>query len=242
MASTVAPTSDRPAVPEPASSHPPIPPLENGDRLSRAEFERRYEAMPREVKAELVEGVVRVFKPGGIRQYGQPCMRAVAWLGQYEAGTPGVLSARNPTVRLDLDNEPQPDALLMIDPARGGQARISEDDFVEGAPELVVEVASSSVSYDLGDKLKVYRRNGVREYVVWRVQDRAVDWFVQNEGRYEPQAPDEAGLLRSRVFPGLWLDPAALLRGDLARVLEVVREGLASPGHAEFVGRLGGAP
>jgi len=131
---------------------------------------------------------------------------------------------------VDLDNEPQPDAYLMIEPERGGQARISEDDYVEGAPELVAEIASSSVSYDLGKKLNSYRRNGVREYIVWRVLDREVDWFVLHEGRYEPLPPAADGLLRSTVFPGLWLDPAALIRGDLATVLAVVQQGLTECG------------
>jgi Uma2 family endonuclease len=129
----------------------------------------------------------------------------------------------------------------MIDSGDAGQARITEDDFIEGAPELVAEIASSSVSYDLGAKLHAYRRNGVREYLVWRVLDAAFDWFVLRDGRYEPLAPDEDGILKSRAFPGLWLDPAALLGGDLARVIEKLNQGLASPEHAAFVERLRGA-
>ena len=133
-------------------------------------------------------------------------------MGNYETDTPGVEAGDNGSIRLDLDNEPQPDAFLIILPERGGQARISEDDYIEGAPELVAEVASSSASYDLGKKLNVYRRNGVREYVVWRVLDRQVDWFVNRDGRFEPMPPAADGILRSTVFPGLWLDPAALVR------------------------------
>jgi Uma2 family endonuclease len=139
---------------------------------------------------------------------------------------------------LDLDNEPQPDALLLIDPACGGQARFSPDDYIEGSPELVAEVASSSVSYDLHAKLHVYRRNGVREYVVWRVLEQAIDWFVLRAGQYERLPVDANGLLRSEVFPGLWLDAAALVRGELATVLAIVQQGLGSPEHAAFVARL----
>src|SRR5260370_11779980 len=134
----------------------------------------------------------------------------IGWLIRYEAGKPGVETADNSTTRLDLDNEPQPDAVLLIAPASGGQARISADDYSEAGPELVVEVASSSVSFDLTTKLHVYRRSGVREYVVWRVLDGAVDWFVLHHGQYEPLPLDPEGLLRSETFPGLWLDVPAL--------------------------------
>src|SRR5205814_2060530 len=87
----------------------------------------------------------------------------------------------------------------------------------------------------------VYRRNGVGEYLVWRVLDRAIDWFVLRGGQLVPLAPD-GGLLRSEVFPGLWLDPEALVRGDIAAVLAVVRRGLGSPEHAAFVRRLDPPP
>ncbi len=215
-----------------------VPELEAGDRLTRAEFERRYEAMPDLKKAELIEGVVYMPSPVRHRRHSRPNVHLCTWLGQYEAGTPGVEAGDNGSVRLDLDNEPQPDACLIIDPGLGGQARISDDDYLEGAPELVAEVASSSASYDLGVKLQVYRRNGVREYVVWRVLDRQIDWFVLREGRYESMALSAEGLYRSTVFPGLWLDPVALRNHDLARVLAVVQEGLNTAEHADFVARL----
>ncbi len=218
-----------------------VPALENGDSLTRAEFERRYEAMPELKKAELIEGVVYVGSPVRYRRHGKPHGQLMGWLAVYVAGTPGVGAGDNASIRLDLDNEPQPDAFLMFEPERDGQARISEDDYVEGAPELVAEIAASSVSYDLGKKLHVYRRSRVLEYVIWRVQDRQVDWFVLREGRYEPLAPSADGILRSTVFPGLWLDPAALLRGDLAAVLAMVQQGLNSPEHADFVASLRGA-
>ncbi len=133
---------------------------------------------------------------------------------------------------------PQPDICLFIDPARGGQARISDDGYLEGAPELIAEIAASSVSYDLSLKFEVYRRNGVREYLVWRVQDREIDWFILRGKRYVRLSLDKSGLYRSKAFPGLWLDPAALIRGDMAAVQAALQRGLASPEHAAFVARL----
>ena len=212
--------------------------LENGDRLTRAEFERRYGAMLHLKKAELIEGVVYVPSPVRHHQHGSPHAHLIVWLGQYVAHTPGVEVGDNSSVRLDLDNEPQPDALLFIDPDCGGQVRISADGIIEGAPELVAEVASSSVSYDLHAKLHVYRRSGVREYIVWRVLDREIDWFVLRAGQYERLPVDAQGLLRSQGFAGLWLDPAALVRGDLATILAIVQNGLTSPEHGAFVNRL----
>jgi Uma2 family endonuclease len=215
-----------------------LPPLENGDRLTRAEFERRYDAMPGVKKAELIEGVVYMPSPVRLRRHGEPHAQILVWLGIYQALTKGVIAADNASARLDLDNEPQPDALLMIDPERGGQARVSEDDYIEGAPELVAEVAASSVSIDLHKKLHVYRRSGVREYVVWRVQDRKIDWFVLRDGEFILLDPVEKGHYRSTTFPGLWLDATALVAGDMAKVLDVVRQGLATPEHAKFVSDL----
>ncbi|HZW33624.1 MAG TPA: Uma2 family endonuclease [Isosphaeraceae bacterium] len=215
-----------------------IPPLEPGDRLSRAEFERRYDAMPQLKKAELIEGVVYVPSPVRLHRHGRPHLRLITWIGIYEGATPGVIGGDNTSTRLDLTNEPQPDAVLLIDPALGGQARISADDYIEDAPELVAEVAASSVSFDLNAKLTIYRRNGVREYLVWRVLDRQIDWFALRRQKYVRLPLDKTGLYRSKVFPGLWLDPAALVRGDIPAVQAALQRGLASREHAAFVAGL----
>jgi Uma2 family endonuclease len=210
-----------------------ILPLENGDRLSRAEFERRYNAMTEVKKAELIEGMVYMLSPLRFRSHGKPHAHIMTWLGIYEVATPGVELSNNATVRLDADNEPQPDALLRIDV--GGRSQISDDDYVEGAPELIAEVAASSASYDLHEKLKVYRRNGVQEYLVWRVYNCELDWFGLREGEYVQLESNAEGVICSEVFPGLWLDKFALLSGDLAKVLEVLQQGLTAAEHQGFV-------
>ncbi|WP_165069523.1 Uma2 family endonuclease [Paludisphaera rhizosphaerae] len=214
-----------------------IPPLENGDRLTRAEFERRYEAMAG-VRAELIEGAVHMPSPVHAARHAEPHAHLIGLLFNYKIATSGVRLFTDSSVRLDLDNEPQPDASLTIDPRCGGQSKLSQDDYIEGAPELVAEVSSSTVSIDLGSKLNAYRRNGVLEYLVWRVRDRAFDWFILREGSYVPLVPDADGLLKSQTFPGLWLDPEAMLADDLPRVIAALNRGLASPEHAAFVQRL----
>lgn len=213
-----------------------IPPLENGDKLTRHEFERRYHAMPNLKKAELIEGVVYVASPVRAKQHGKPHARIMGWLIAYEAATPGVEALDNTTVLLDTDNEPQPDALLRIE--TGGQSRINKDDYVEGAPELIVEIAASSASYDLHEKLKVYRRNQVQEYLIWRVYDHQFDWFRLQQGEYIQLQPNADNIICSQIFPGLWLDKIALLGGDLGTVLAVLQQGLASPEHENFISRL----
>jgi Uma2 family endonuclease len=213
-----------------------IPPLENGDKLTCYEFERRYQAMPHVKKAELIEGVVYLPSPVRIKSHGQPHAYMMTWLGTYEAATPGVGLADNATVRLDADNQPQPDGLLRI--VTGGQSKISEDDYLEGAPELIVEIAASSASYDLHEKLKVYRRNQVQEYLIWRVYDQQFDWFKLQQGQYIQLQPNADNIIFSLVFPGLWLDKTALLTGDLAKVLKVLQQGLSSDDHRNFVEQL----
>ena len=213
-----------------------IPPLENGDKLTRHEFERRYHAMPNLKKAELIEGVVYVASPLRIKSHGEPHAYIMTWLGVYKAATPGIGFADNATVLIDTDNESQPDALLRIE--TGGQSSINKDDYVEGAPELIVEIAASSASYDLHEKLKVYRRNQVQEYLIWRVYDHQFDWFRLQQGEYIQLQANADNIICSQIFPGLWLDKIALLGGDLGTVLAVLQQGLASPEHENFISRL----
>lgn len=196
-----------------------VPPLQNGDRLTRDEFERRYRAMPEVKKAELIEGVVYMPSPVRTDQHGEPHGMLVTWLGTYAATRPAVQFSDNGTVRLDNDNEPQPDALLRI---RESGTSLDVGGYIEGPPELAVEVAASSVSIDMHAKKNAYRRNGVREYLVWRVLDEEVDWFALSNSDYVLLTPGEDGILESGVFSGLRLDVPALLRGDLAAVLRLL--------------------
>ena len=209
--------------------------LENGDRLTRKEFERRYHAMPRLKKAELIEGTVFMPSPLHFERHARPHALVMGWLATYWAATPGVELADNATLRLDADNEFQPDALLRLPENAGGTSRISRDDYLEGAPELIVEVASTSASHDLHDKRKVYRRNGVREYLVWLVREKRLLWLVLEDDEYQPLQPGADGLWRSRIFPGLVLNGPALLNGDLARVLADQQRCLGSEEHRRFV-------
>jgi len=220
------------------SQHLTIPPLENGDRLNRYEFERRYNAMLNLRKAELIEGIVYMAAALRFKSHSQPHGWIMAWLGNYEAMTPGVALGVEPTVRLDLDNEPQPDAVLLIMPEVGGQARLSEDDYLEGAPELVVEIAASSVAIDLHAKKQAYRRNGVKEYIVWQLLDQTVSWFYLEKGEYLNLPVDNDGIMRSRIFPGLWLAVIELVAGNMQRVLAVLQAGLQSSDHSAFVQKL----
>jgi Uma2 family endonuclease len=215
-----------------------VPPLENGDHLTRREFERRYNTMPNVKKAELIEGVVYMPSPVRFTAHSEPHYLMIGWLFFYHASTPGLRAGDNATVRLDPDNEPQPDVLLRLEKDKGGRSEISADDYIEGAPELVIEVAGSSASYDLHEKLTVYRRNGVPEYIVWQVHEQQIDWFVLEDEQYVNLSPDENGVVRSRLFPGLWLHAPAMLSGDIPTFLATLQQGLATPEHQAFVAGL----
>ena len=219
------------------NSQAAIPPLQPGDRLNRAEFERRYHAMPDCKKAELIEGVVYVPSPARLR-HGLPHGSLMAWIVNYAIDTPGTDAADNVTNRLDNDNEPQPDVALFIDPACGGQTRVSEDGYLTGPAEFVAEVSVSSVSLDRGAKLRTYERHGVREYLIWRVKDKLLEWYVLRDDGFELQPLPEDGIYRSETFPGLWLNAAAMLLRDGKSVMRVLNEGLATNEHAAFVARL----
>ncbi len=212
-----------------------VPPLENGDRLTRFEFERRYSAMPKLKKAELIEGTVYMASPLRFEPHAEPHGDLMGWLWTYKIATPGVRLGDKPTVRLDLDNEPQPDAVLLIDAQTGGQSHLSQDGYVEGSPELVAEIAASSATVDLGDKKRAYRRNGIQEYIVWQVFEQRIDWFHLEAGEYINLYPDVAGVIQSQVFPGLWLDQSALVAGDMQQVLTVLQAGVNSVKHQAFV-------
>lgn len=235
-------TAERP-IPRPDPIHgymdeQGFPWLENGERMTQAEFHARYELLPPGFQAELIGGIVYVVPSPLKLAHGRGDARVTGWLFHYSASTPGTEVQTNATTILDDQSEPQPDASLLILPSHGGQTRDGDDDYTHGAPELVVEVSNTSRSIDLGDKLRDYERCGVREYVVWNLRARQVLWMVRRDGRFEPLPPDADGLYRSRTFPGLWLDPEALLANDKARLIAALALGLADPAHAAFVAEL----
>lgn len=195
------------------------PPLESGDHLSRDEFHRRYLESPEIERAELIGGIVFVSSPA-CNEHGVHQGSAVGWLYFYKAHTAGVELADNGTLFLPTGDEVQPDACLYRSPPTGRVRLVMKREggrpvhYLEGAPELVFEIAASSASYDLHSKKQAYERSGVQEYIVWQVYDRRIDWFRLEDGRYVPIEPDERGVLESRIFPGLRLAVAKMLAGD----------------------------
>ncbi len=173
--------------------------------------------------------------PLRFRSHAKPHGYLITVLGLYESATPQVEMGIEPTVRLDLENELQPDGVLLISPENGGQSTLDEQGYIQGAPELVAEIAASSAAIDLGDKKRAYRRNGVKEYIIWQVFDEKIDWFRLEDGDYVSVTPDEQGIIRSQVFPGLWLDIPNLIQGNMQQVLTILQQGISSPEHQGFV-------
>jgi hypothetical protein len=218
--------------PQPQS---PIPPLRDGQRLTQREFHRRYLMCPEHVKAELIGGVVHMASPLGER-HGDRHVNLGGVLFLYQAATPGARGVDNATTILGEQAEPQPDVSLRILAEYGGQARTNADGYLEGAPELLAEVADSNEALALGPRRADYQQAGVREYLVVCLRQQAIHWLDFRAGG-ELQ-PTRRGVYRSRVFPGLWVDGPALLAGNGPRLIEVVQRGIASRQHAAFVERL----
>jgi Uma2 family endonuclease len=192
--------------------------LESGDHLTREEFHRRYCARPDIKKAELIEGVVYVAPPRiSHTLHAEPHAQIVGWLGICMMMHSGLHLADSTTIILDDLNEVQPDAILWRE--ESGGPHVNDDDYLVGAPQLVAEVAASPVSIDLHAKLRAYERNGVLEYVVWRTVDGAIDWFAREGDHFVLVEPDAQGVIESRVFPGLRLNVAKMLAGDIHGVL-----------------------
>jgi hypothetical protein len=218
-------------MPKPLTETPPLRP---GERLSQAEFHRRYEAYPEDIKFELIGGVVHMASPL-FRPHAKGQSQLSTIFGLYEGGTPGVEALDNITTILGKEVEVQPDLMLRILTEHGGQSRIDEKGRIIDAPELLAEVADSSEDIDLGGKREEYERAGVREYLVVCLVMQEVRWF---DFRRETEIRPQGGIYRSRIFPGLWIDRQALLERRLQRMIEVVQLGIASPQHARFVERL----
>ena len=213
-----------------------LPLLEPGDHLDRPTFHAIYERMPPGFKAELVGGVVYV-RPSPVADgHAAPHADLLFCLVYYKAFTAGVRTADNGTTILGVDSEPQPDAFMRR--AEGGQTRVGEGGYVVGCPELVCEVANSSVSYDLHAKLHDYDRYGAREYMAVVVRAARVVRFARADDRLVEVPADADGIIRSQAFPGLWIDAAALLRGDVERLIQVLDQGIATPEHAAFAASL----
>ena len=211
-------------------------PLENGDRLDQPTFHDRYEATGEHVHAELIGGIVHMPSPARV-PHSRLHSRVHGWLIHYQDATPGVEALIGPTAILGAWSEPEPDIVLLVQPEHGGQTGV-ESEYLVGSPELMVEIAYSSASYDLGQKKQDYEQAGAREYLVFTVRDSHAHWFERTESGFKAIEPDEHGILRSGFFPGLWLDPTALFAGDMPTVYRVLHEGLATPEHADWRGAI----
>ena len=203
-------------------SKSPPPPLENGDSLTLTEFLRRYETMHDCKKAELIEGITHMPSPVRIDQHAKPDGLVHGWLFTF-AIEHNLEFYPNATLLLDTENSFQPDAILCSKPHKGGRVWLNAKGYLCGAPELIVEVAASTASIDLRSKLRVYRRAGVTEYIVWRTQDHEIDWFVLDQDEYIKLSPERGGKLRSKIFPKLLLDVNAMLALDGAKVIATLK-------------------
>jgi Uma2 family endonuclease len=231
---TVIEASKPPGAPRSPIQLPAVPPLEPGAHLSASEFLRRFDAMPELKKAELIDGIVHMESAVSV-DHGIADQLLQGWLGHYKSRTTFLSSISNVTVRFDGKNVAQPDLTLRIPEQLGGKSKVGEDRYIHGAPEFVAEIAATSASNDLHAKLKLYQRSGVAEYLVWRSLDSQIHWFALEKDEFQEIKADPDSVIRSRKFPGLWLNVPALLNFDFAKVFETVDAGCQAPEHAEFI-------
>jgi Uma2 family endonuclease len=212
------------------------PPLVHGERLDQKTFHERYEAMPSHVRAELIGGIVNMPSPQK-RRHSVADPRLTVWLDDYAAETPGTELLSNATYILGPESERQPDASLVLAPEFGGRTWVDDEDYVHGPAELVAENSDATESIDLSAKKLDYERAAVQEYIVVALRQKKIFWFVRRRGKFK-EITIKDGILRSQIFPGLWLDPDALLRRDRRALRAVLQQGLASPEHTSFVKKL----
>lgn len=214
-----------------------LPPLQHGDRLTAKEFCRRWDVTPHLKHAELIGGQVYMNPPISAGSHGVPHGQVIIWLGQYALPTLGVEVISESSIHFGPDNLPQPDALLRIKDQFGGTSRMIRQE-LHGPPELIVEVAASSAAYDLFEKKQMYALQGVQEYLVWVIHERKFVWFVLGGKAYVEQECSRAGVIKSQVFPGLWLDTKGMLADNWPQVLTTLKQGMESPAYLEFAAKL----
>jgi Uma2 family endonuclease len=203
--------------------------------MEQAEFHTFYEQMPESFRAELIDGTVFVSMPlGKLHAKGHVLMSAI--MAAYAGYTPGVEALSDATLILGKDDEVQPDLLLRVLPTLGGKSADAYDQFIQGSPELVCEVAYSSRAIDLHLKRRRYAQAGVLEYIVLCLEPREIRWFDFATGSMI--TPNDSGVLRSKAFPGLWMANQSVLQLDYLAVMDKLTEGLASAEHAAFATEL----
>jgi Uma2 family endonuclease len=212
------------------------PPLREGDHLTREEFLRRWDAMPDLKFAELIDGIVHMPSPLS-NVHGDFQARVCIWLGYYDTVTSGCSPVASVTWLMSDVSVPQPDLALKILAEYGGQSWM-EGEYPGGAPELIVEISHTTEGRDSGVKRRLYERSGVQEYLIVKSKKQQIAWQELVEGKYREMPPGADGLLRSRVFPGLWLNTEALWNCDYAALPAAVQQGTSTPEHAEFIRKL----
>lgn len=216
---------------------PFVPPFQDGDVLDQPTFHSLYETTPSGFRAELIEGIVHMASPVQLR-HGGPSGKVSQWLGAYADEVEGTFAYNEITAILGPSDEPQPDHSLLVLPEAGGQTRENHGGYLLGAPELAVEIANTTTLIDLHAKKAMYERYGAREYIVVEAKRKTVHWFTRRGEKFVPLLPDIDGILVSKVFPGLWLAPAALFDRSAKRLLATLQLGIASPEHAKFAAKL----
>jgi Uma2 family endonuclease len=177
-----------------------------------------YAAWPPGERWELIEGRAYAMTPapGLLHQRLAAALTAVLW--QWFEGKTCQVFAAPMDVRLPQGGESdeavetvlQPDLLVVCDPAK------LDEKGVRGAPDLVIEILSESTAVrDLGEKLGLYERHGVRCYLIADPWGKTLTVrYLESGGRYgRPELFTSGDKVAIRLFDGLVLDLDRVYRG-----------------------------
>lgn len=154
------------------------------------------------------------------------------WLCQYRRSTPCVESLGRVSIFLDPTTEIETTAAMWLTPGADDRPRWQR---CEGVPELLVEVTATVHNKVFRRRLRVYEQSEIHELLVVTGDPRDTALYARENGRFARVSPADDGSYRSRVFPGLWLDPSALFSDEWNEMAACLDRGMATEEHAAFV-------
>jgi Uma2 family endonuclease len=197
------------------------PSIQEANASGLVTFEKFYEIVEENVKADLLDGKIIRDSPA-IPRHSHVVTRLGRLIGDFaEKFDIGEVFGATASVRLSKYQGPEPDVFFI----RKSRLRIMGEKYIDGPPDLCVEVISkSSRKIDRGRKFVLYAEHGVKEYWIVDPLRNTVEFYENHDGAWVEIKPDERGRLHSKVLPGFWFNPKWLSKDLLPPVSEMLQE------------------